>query len=330
MTTSSWSPVFSAFLATAFTWIVTALGAAVVFLIPSNLSASSQTKLMTISLGFAGGVMLAASYFSLIRPALENSEDSKVWYDGFHWIPVAFGMLLGGGFIHVADVYLPHGDAASAFASVQSKNESSDIADHVVSGKIKQLTSPSSLHQRISSASYSRIERAEKIVKPVSEKSKNRVLALSWRRTILLVTAIAIHNAPEGFAVGVAYGSNSPSAFSLAIGIGLQNFPEGLAVSLPLVRIGIDPYTAFWWGQLSGMIEPVCGVLGAIAIVYIQPFLPVALSFAAGCMIWVVMDDLIPETANETESEGNDNSKSNIWGIMIGFVLMMALDVGLG
>ncbi|KAM5216428.1 zinc transporter ZIP11 isoform 5-T10 [Hipposideros larvatus] len=153
----------------------------------------------------------------------------------------------------------------------------------------------------------------------------------SWRRIALLILAITIHNIPEGLAVGVGFGAiektasaTFESARNLAIGIGIQNFPEGLAVSLPLRGAGFSTWRAFWYGQLSGMVEPVAGLFGAFAVVLAEPILPYALAFAAGAMVYVVMDDIIPE------AQISGNGKLASWASILGFVVMMSLDVGLG
>jgi zinc transporter, ZIP family len=154
----------------------------------------------------------------------------------------------------------------------------------------------------------------------------------SWRRSVLLVLAVSLHNFPEGLAVGVAFGAAAAgvqnatlgAAIALAVGIGLQNFPEGLAVSLPLRKEGLSAGKSFWWGQLSGFVEPVAGILGAISAIYMRSFLPYALSFAAGAMIYVVAEELIPEGKR---TEGSDLSTI---GVMLGFAVMMILDVAFG
>ncbi len=257
-------PVLQAFLATLFTWAVTALGAAVVFL-----GKNMNRKLLDGMLGFAAGIMIAASYWSLLAPAIAMSNGS--------WVPATIGFLAGGLFLFGADKILPH------------------------------------LHPGFE------IEEAEGI-------------KTSWERSVLLVLAITLHNIPEGLAVGVAFGAvatNLPSAslsaaVALAIGIGIQNFPEGLAVSMPLRREGMSASKSFWWGQLSGAVEPVAGVLGAAAVIVAQPILPYALAFAAGAMIFVVVEELIPE------SQLGGNTDLATMGAMSGFAVMMTLDVALG
>ena len=262
------NPILQALLATIFTWGMTAAGAATVFL-AKNVS----RRLLNAMLGFAAGVMIAASFWSLLAPAIEMSEGSGV--PG--WIPATVGFLLGGAFLWVVDRILPH------------------------------------LHLGLE------IEEAEGI-------------KTTWQRSVLLVTAITLHNFPEGLAVGVAFGAVAAGlpaatlagAIALAIGIGIQNFPEGLAVSMPLRREGFSRRKSFLYGQASGLVEPVAGVLGAAAVLLMQPILPYALSFAAGAMIYVVVEELIPES-----QQGQDTHMSTI-GAMLGFAVMMILDVALG
>ncbi|XP_009876964.1 PREDICTED: zinc transporter ZIP11, partial [Apaloderma vittatum] len=166
---------------------------------------------------------------------------------------------------------------------------------------------------------------------PVARDAAPMAGSSSWRRIMLMILAITIHNIPEGLAVGVGFGAVGKSASAtfqsarnLAIGIGIQNFPEGLAVSLPLRGAGFSPWKAFWYGQLSGMVEPLAGVFGAFAVVVAEPLLPYALGFAAGAMVFVVMDDIVPE------AQTSGNGKLASWTSILGFVVMMSLDVGLG
>lgn len=261
-------PVFQAFLATCFTWFLTALGAAGVFF-----TRTVNKKILDPMLGFAGGVMIAASYWSLLAPALEMAEQQGQTA----WVPAAVGFLLGGVCLRLIDRILPH------------------------------------LHL------YAPIEEAEGI-------------STTWRRTTLLVLAITLHNIPEGLAVGVAFGAVAaglpvatlPAAIALAVGIGIQNFPEGMAVAMPLRREGVSRLKSFWYGQLSGIVEPVAGVVGAAAVLLAQPILPYALAFAAGAMIFVVVEEVVPE------SQASGNADSATMGLMVGFTVMMILDVALG
>ena len=250
------------------TWFITALGAASVFL-----ARTINQRLLDAMLGFAGGVMMAASYWSLLAPAIEIARDQGVP----PWLPAVVGLAVGAGFLCVLDKTLPH------------------------------------LH-------------------PGSELSAAEGLPSTWRRSVLLVAAITIHNIPEGLAVGVAFGgaqANLPSAtltaaVALTIGIGLQNFPEGVAVAMPLRSDGMSRRKAFWYGQLSGVVEPVAAVLGAIAVSQISILLPYALSFAAGAMIYVVVEELIPE------SQQSGNTDLSTVSFVGGFIVMMTLDVALG
>ncbi len=262
------NPVIQALLATLFTWFVTALGAGAVFFFKSI-----DRRILDGMLGFAAGVMIAASFWSLLAPAIEMSRETQFP----PWLPAVIGFLLGGGFLWVIDQLLPH------------------------------------LHMRLP------IEEAEGI-------------KTSWQRSVLLVLAITLHNIPEGLAVGVAFGAvaadlptaSLTGAIALAIGIGLQNFPEGAAVAVPLRREGFGRLKAFWYGQLSGVVEPLAGVAGAAAVLLIRPLLPFALSFAAGAMIYVVVEELIPEAQAEKKTD------VATFGAMMGFALMMLLDVALG
>ena len=261
-------PVYQALIATLFTWFMTALGAGLVFCFKTI-----KRNMLDAMLGFAAGVMIAASYWSLLAPAIEMAEGSNLPA----WVPATSGFLAGGAFLWIIDKLLPH------------------------------------LH-------------------PGFPKEEAEGLSTSWRRSVLLVLAITIHNIPEGLAVGVAFGAlaaDLPSAslggaIALALGIGIQNFPEGTAVSVPLRREGLSRFKCFWYGQLSGIVEPVAGVLGAVAVIFMEPMLPYALSFAAGAMIYVVVEELIPESQLEKHTD-----VATI-GAMLGFAVMMTLDVALG
>jgi len=264
----SLNPIVQALLGTCFTWLVTALGAGLVFFFRNI-----NRKVLNGMLGFAAGVMIAASFWSLLAPAIEMAEASALPA----WVPATAGFLLGGAFLWLVDKILPH------------------------------------LHLGLP------IEEAEGI-------------KTSWHRSILLVLAITLHNLPEGLAVGVAFGAlaaglpaaSLAGAIALALGIGIQNFPEGAAVSIPLRREGMSRLKSFWYGQLSGVVEPIAGVLGALAVIAMRPILPYALAFAAGAMIFVVVEELIPESQQET------NTDVATVGAMLGFAVMMTLDVALG
>ncbi len=268
-------PVLQALLATLFTWAVTGLGAAVV-IFTRNVS----RRFMDLALGMAAGVMIAASFWSLLAPAIEMCSAEGTWYaqHGLSWMPALVGFLLGAASLRLIDLVLPH-------------------------------------------------------VHPGLEVAEG--VKTSWQRSTLLVLAITLHNIPEGMAVGVAFGAalNLPpeaqmgqlgAALALALGIGLQNFPEGAAVSLPLRREGMSRGRALWYGQLSGMVEPVAGVAGALLVVSMAAILPYALAFAAGAMIFVVAEELIPE------SQRNGNVDLATMGVILGFAVMMTLDVALG
>lgn len=264
----NYNHIHQALLAGLFTWGLTALGAAGVFF-----HKNVNQRLLDTMLGFAAGVMIAASYWSLLAPAIEMAEaDGTPGY-----IPAAIGFLLGGVFLFIADKLIPH------------------------------------LHIGF-------------------PKDSAEGIKTKWQKSVLLVLAITLHNIPEGLAIGVAFGAlgaELPSAtfagaVALTIGIGLQNFPEGLAVSMPLRREGLSRFKSFWYGQLSGIVEPAAAVIGAAFVLMAKPILPYALAFAAGAMIYVVIEELIPE------SQRGDNTDYATAGAMLGFTVMMILDVALG
>ena len=261
-------PVWGALLATTFTWLVTAAGAAIVFFF-KDLS----RKTLDGMLGFTGGVMVAASFWSLLAPSIEMSARMGM----IEWLPPAIGFGLGALFIFFLDKRVPH-----LHINFDPKNTEG----------------------------------------PKTE----------WRRSTLLILAITLHNIPEGLAVGVLFGGAAAGipeatiggAVVLAIGIGLQNFPEGIAVSMPLRRMGLSRRRSFFYGQLSAVVEPIAGVVGAAAVLWMQPILPYALAFAAGAMIYVVVEEVIPET------QQSGHSDVPILGFIGGFIVMMVLDVALG
>lgn len=262
------SPIMQAFIAGLFTWALTALGASVVFL-----TRHVNKKLLDTMLGFAAGVMIAASFWSLLAPAIEMSIGSGVP----KWFPAAVGFFLGALMLRLVDKVLPH-------------------------------------------------------VHPGFSMKEAEGVKTSWHKTTLLVLAVTLHNIPEGLAVGVAFGAAAiglPSAtiagaIALAIGIGLQNFPEGIAVAMPIRREGVSRIKSFWYGQLSGIVEPISAVFGAGVIIIFRPLLPYALAFAAGAMIFVVVEEVIPE------SQHGGNTDLATGGAIVGFLIMMILDVALG
>ena len=264
---SGLSPILQALLGTLFTYFMTALGSATVFF-----TKEVSKKVLDWMLGFAAGVMIAASYWSLLAPSIEMSKGKSIPM----WVPPAVGFLFGGVVLRLIDKVLPH------------------------------------LH----------------IGYPISEAEG---IKTSWQRSVLLVTAITLHNFPEGLAVGVAFGAAAielPSAtfggaIALALGIGIQNFPEGMAVSMPLRKEGVSRLKSFNVGQLSGIVEPIAGVLGVLFVISAEALLPYFLAFAAGAMIFVVVEEVIPE------SQHGGNSDLATMGAMIGFTVMMVLDVAL-
>lgn len=260
--------IVQALVATLFAWLLTAAGAATVLF-----TRRFNQKIMDGMLGLSAGVMIAASYWSLLAPAIEMS--------GGHWMPATVGFLAGGFCLYLVDKILPH------------------------------------LHIGL-------------------DVSEAEGIKTSWQRSVLLVSAITLHNIPEGLAVGVAFGAVAHvvdpaqaqhmmlGAIALAIGIGIQNFPEGLAVAMPLRREGMGRFKAFMYGQASGIVEPVAGVFGAWLVLSMTPLLPYALAFAAGAMIFVVVEELIPE------SQRDGFSDFATLGTLTGFTIMMILDVALG
>jgi ZIP family zinc transporter len=262
------NPIVQALLATLFTWFLTAMGA-----VPVLFARTFSQKLLDTLLGMAAGVMIAASFWSLLAPAIDLSEEMG----STAWVPAVIGFLAGGAFLWLVDKLLPH------------------------------------LH-------------------PGFKNEEAEGIKTSWQRSTLLVLAVTLHNIPEGLAVGVAFGAVAAgvpeatlgAAIALALGIGIQNFPEGTAVAMPLRREGISRLKCFFYGQASGMVEPIAGVLGAAAVLLMRPMLPYALAFAAGAMIFVVAEELIPEAQRE-----GDTDLPTI-GVMVGFAIMMTLDVALG
>jgi ZIP family zinc transporter len=265
---SSLNPIVQALIATGFSWFMTAVGSGLVFFFKTI-----NKRVLDTMLGSAAGVMIAASFWSLLAPSIEMSEELGLPI----WIPPLVGFLAGGLFLKLADSLLPHLHIGMP----------RDKAEGIKSG---------------------------------------------WKRAVLLVLAITLHNIPEGLAVGVAIGAASnnlgsatlSSALILALGMGLQNLPEGAAVSIPLRREGVSRFKSFWYGQISGLVEPIAGVLGVIAVMAIKPILPYALAFAAGAMIYVVVEELLPE------AQSSDSSDYSTIGCILGFALMMVLDITLG
>ncbi|QWB96456.1 ZIP family metal transporter [Mycoplasmatota bacterium] len=262
-----------ALLATLFTWGVTALGSALVFFFKTI-----ERHIFNLMLGFASGVMIAASFWSLLAPAIDMANEQGV----VAWLVVAIGFALGGIFLYIADKTIPHMHFGP---------------EHEVEG----------IHTKL-------------------------------KRNILLVFSITLHNIPEGLAVGVAFGAlnfvtgdltaATLGAIGLALGIGIQNFPEGAAVSIPLRQEGKMSRTrAFMYGQASGFVRPIAGVIGAFLVIQMEVILPYALAFAAGAMIYVVAEELIPEAQQTQTAKG---SHFAVLGVMVGFIVMMVLDVALG
>lgn len=270
----SLSPIWQAFIAGLFTWGCTIFGSSFVYFFKSV-----NRKLLDSMMGFAGGVMIAASFWSLLAPSLEYAE---INYGVWAWVPAAVGFLAGGAFIRAIDYIVPH------------------------------------LH----------------LSKPIEEAEGSQQLKKGLSKSALLFLAITIHNIPEGLAIGVAFGalaspvmgveSSIMGAVGLAIGIGLQNIPEGSSLSLPIRGEGHSRKKAFWYGSMSAIVEPIAAVIGAVFVLSMTAILPYALAFAAGAMIFVVVEELIPE------SQTHGNTDVATLSLMLGFVVMMILDVSLG
>ncbi|MDA1305729.1 MAG: ZIP family metal transporter [Acidobacteria bacterium] len=265
---ASWPAVYQALAATLFTWGLTAVGAGVVFFFKDV-----SRKALDAALGFTAGVMIAASFWSLLNPAIALSEEMGM----IKWLPALVGFLAGAFSMRLVDYILPHVHLFGKMTEVEG-------------------------------------------------------VKTSWRRSTLLVLAITLHNIPEGLAIGVAFGAVAAgfdsatlgAAIALAVGIGIQNCPEGTAIAVPLRREGLSRFKSWWYGQLSAAVEPVAAVIGALAVVMMRPILPYALAFAAGAMIFVVVEEVIPE------SQSGGNTDLATLGAMIGFAVMMTLDVALG
>ncbi|NXK32945.1 S39AB protein, partial [Piprites chloris] len=337
-------PVIQAVLGTFLTWGLTAAGSALVFVFSSG-----QRRILDGSLGFAAGVMLAASYWSLLAPAIEMAEQSGS-FGAFAFLPVAVGFSLGAAFVYLADLLMPVlGFSGPSHAALALSCDPRAVKEKPEQEAARALACGSELSIRIARCSSVPPDKGENgepyqrrrgvgtslpdgpAAFPAPRDGTSAPGSSSWRRITLMILAVTIHNVPEGLAVGVGFGAIGKSASAtfqsarnLAIGIGIQNFPEGLAVSLPLRGAGFSTWKAFWYGQLSGMVEPLAGVFGAFAVVVAEPLLPYALGFAAGAMVYVVMDDIIPE------AQTSGNGKLASWTSILGFVVMMSLDVGLG
>ena len=319
-----YSPVTQALLGTLLTWGLTAAGSALVFVFKSG-----HRKVLDGSLGFAAGVMLAASYWSLLAVAIEYAEESDL-YGNHVWFPVAAGFCLGAAFVYLADVFMNYaGNQQNILVALSGNPKLTESSEELLPTTASQAD-PEQADGLKRRGGKSRTAEAGELSNDDSKMSNEQKL-VSWKRILLLIIAITIHNIPEGLAVGVGFGAvgkaktaTFENARNLAIGIGIQNFPEGLAVSLPLRAAGVSTWKSFWYGQLSGMVEPIAGVIGALAVVVAEPLLPYALAFAAGAMVYVVNDDIIPEA--QTFGNGKFASAMSI----VGFTVMMVLEVALG
>ena len=300
--------IFLALLATTATWSVTALGAATVIFFKSP-----NARLMNLMLGFASGVMIAASFWSLLQPAIERAEARQ----GLPaWLVATAGFLSGAVFMWMSDQAVTY--ARMRTGNMHPDHHTFNTSPH--SGKHNRKTFAESDIQACSASSH-----AIRLQDATNER---------FSRILMLILSITLHNIPEGLAVGVAFGAlqdgYSPEslmgAVTIAVGIGLQNFPQGAAVSIPLRREGFSRTKSFFYGQASGIVEPIAGLCGALLVVYVEAILPFALSFAAGAMILVAVHELIPECQQNQKNQ----PYSATMGIVLGFAVMMLLDVMLG
>ncbi|EDW77219.1 uncharacterized protein Dwil_GK22049 [Drosophila willistoni] len=337
-----YGPVTQALLGTLLTWGLTAAGAALVIFVRGT-----QRRSLDAALGFAAGVMIAASFWSLLTPAIKMAESSQL-YGVYAFVPVAGGFLLGSIFVYGCDKLMSYLGLNSTNMMIQMTQTNKDKADIAIDDiKRHNGTGAATISKSLDSFSdclsvqhrgeprrrkKGSLSEVEQCTYTTTDEQLKAQEALSqWKRIMLLVVAITVHNIPEGLAVGVSFGAvgtanNSTtfeSARNLAIGIGIQNFPEGLAVSLPLHAAGFSTMRALWYGQLSGMVEPIFGVLGAVAVTFANLILPYALSFAAGAMIYIVADDILPE------AHASGNGTIATWGTVSGFLIMMCLEVAL-
>ena len=308
---------------TLLTWALTALGSAMVYVIPDS-NRSSEMNILNASLGFAAGVMLAASFWSLLDPAISLASEVCDYSETFAFVPAAIGFLLGALFVYACDHFVPDTQDFTFLIANKSKAERS-ISPAGEFARVVEAGNKTMRRRGTKNTAYE--DRGQEDESNQLQEERRKML----RRMLLLVLAITVHNFPEGMAVGVAFGAVGTSkaatmskAWNLAIGIGIQNFPEGLAVSMPLHRSGMSKWRSFWIGQLSGLVEPVAGICGACLVSTAQHLLPYALGFAAGAMVFVVVNDLIPE------AQKSRNTALGSWGAILGFVTMMSLDVAFG
>lgn len=307
------TPQMQTLLSTLITWFGTALGAAVVFVLPAK--GRSAVKLLDCSMGFAAGVMLAASYWSLLEPALALSKEKHNW-ENLAWVPVGCGFTIGVLFVAISGILVPEEQIKKLLRGGSTSNEA--------------LQSPTLTEEDEESA----CELKQSIDCPRRQRCESSARNEQFKRLLALVIAITFHNIPEGAAVGVGYGAGEQTSMSggdatvsgemITLTMALQNFPEGLAISLPFAAAGESKFRAFFWGQLSGIVEPVFGLLGCYFVQAFTAVMPYALAFAAGAMVFVVVEDIVPDSC----SRGHGALAARF--AMVGFMLMMALDVQFG
>jgi len=326
-------PIVQVLLGTGFTYGMTVLGAGTVF-ITKNVS----KKLMDFFYGFTAGVMISTSCFGLIEPAMTESSNQK-WSQHVPWVPVSVGFILGAGFLKFVEMYFSgaHGHGHAPGTEHSSTTSEQIALENTSEDPVSEIL----IHNEHNNNNNN----DDNVIKPIWNNNRNcfdRITSLMWgnektdtvklRRTMLLVIAITLHNFPEGVAVGVAFGNIMyaedkdrafHNAITLAFAVGIQNIPEGIGISMPLRREGMSQTRAFLLGQASGLVEPIGGIIGVLSVQLVRPLLPVALSFAAGAMLFVVMEELIPESQN-----GNKNWAT--FGTLLGFLIMTILESSLG
>ena len=317
--------VLQAFVASLITWALTTIGATIVFFV-SRIRLSQKKNILRFSLGFASGVMLAASFWSLLAPGLDMATKSG-WYGTngeYAWLTTVTGFPLGAGFVLMCDKFLlpRFVNEELSFAltmTIKNNKHNKENKSMIISQPIQTVEVPDACE----------ITPADPIDDEEEEVENERKKYSTWRHMMVLVVAVIVHNIPEGLALGVAFGAigTTPrntfaSARNQAIGIGLQNIAEGLGVSVPLWAAGYSPFRCFCYGAISGATEPIFSVVGALAVKVGVALLPYTLSFAAGSVVYAVVDALLPE------AYATGHARIGSWGCVLGFLVMMVLDLG--
>jgi len=317
------SPYVQTALATTITWGGTALGAAVVFFI--NFAGKKLLKFLDVSLGFAAGMMLAAAFFSMLEESLEMFDETLMWgsdsrnWAEWRWVPASIGFSVGC-------LFVVFGGWVSEKILGKESEELLDIIDGKNIGRVNEgaYNNLETENNKNDKQLKSRARTNTKLSQALTEELKDFTISnQSMRRILALCIAITIHNIPEGIAVGVGFASGDVvTGSAVTVAIALQNFPEGLAVSMPLRAAGESRFMSFFWGQASGLVEPMFGLIAVAVVAAAEALLPYALAFSGGCMFFVVLEDIIPD-ANE-----RDNGSLAARVAAVGFIMMMALEIG--